>query len=261
MEKIYGIETKVKFFKWYTDKIFSLKLYSPAICQNSKPGQFVMIRDKKWNLDPFLNRPMSIANVDKDLNVFELQILVTGKGTLHLSQLKENSTVQVIGPLGNSFSYPDENENVALVAGGIGIAPLVFYESILKSRKSKIYFFYGAANQSELIPENYIPNNIRFSTDDGSKGYTGFVTEDLKQNINSNNIHKIFACGPNPMLKAVQSIALENEIYCELSIETIMACGYGICQGCIVRKKANENEYYLTCKDGPVFNANNITIE
>ncbi|MCK5033638.1 MAG: dihydroorotate dehydrogenase electron transfer subunit, partial [Calditrichia bacterium] len=129
MEKIYGIETKVKFFKWYTDKIFSLKLYSPAICQNSKPGQFVMIRDKKWNLDPFLNRPMSIANVDKDLNVFELQILVTGKGTLHLSQLKENSTVQVIGPLGNSFSYPDENENVALVAGGIGIAPLVFYES------------------------------------------------------------------------------------------------------------------------------------
>ena len=261
MEKIYGIETKVECFDWYTDKIFSLKLFSPDICQNSKPGQFVMIRDKIWRLNPFLNRPMSIANVDKNTNIFELQILVTGKGTFHLSKLNEISILQVIGPLGNSFSYPELNENIALVSGGIGIAPLIFYESILKDRKSNVEFFYGAAKKSELIPEKYLPKNIRYSTDDGSKGFNGFVTKDLKYFIRANNIHKIYACGPNPMLKAVQKIALENQIYCELSIETIMACGYGICQGCIVRKKENENQYYLACVEGPVFNANNISLD
>ena len=76
MEKIYGVETKIEYFKWYTDKIFSLQLYSPEICQNSKPGNFLMIRDNNWRLDPFLNRPMSIANVDKKSNIFELQILI-----------------------------------------------------------------------------------------------------------------------------------------------------------------------------------------
>lgn len=261
MEKIHGVESKVECFDWYTDKIFSLKMFSPDICQNSKPGQFLMIRDKNWNLNPFLNRPMSIANVDKESNVFELQILVAGKGTHHLSKLTKNSILQVIGPLGNSFSYPESNEKIALVAGGIGIAPLIFFESELKNSKSKIEFFYGAANQSELIPVKYLRNNIRYSTDDGSKGINGFVTEDLKNFIKTNDIHKIYACGPNPMLKEVQKIAIKNQIYCELSIETIMACGYGICQGCIVRKKENENEYLLTCVDGPVFNSKSISLD
>jgi dihydroorotate dehydrogenase electron transfer subunit len=147
LEKIYGLVSKVECFDWYTDKIFSLKLFSPDICQNSKPGQFVMIRDKNWNLNPFLNRPMSIAKVDKNTNIFELQILVTGKGTFHLSKLNETSILQVIGPLGNSFSYPESNENIALVSGGIGIAPLIFYEYVLKHKKSKVEFFYCAAKK------------------------------------------------------------------------------------------------------------------
>ena len=220
-----------------------------------------MIRDKNWSLNPFLNRPMSIANVDKESNIFELQILVAGKGTSLLSQLHQDSTIKVIGPLGNSFSFPKENDNVALIAVGIGTAPLVYFESILNGINVNIDFFYGAANQSELIPEDDLPKNIHYSTDDGSKGFNGFVTQDFNKYIAENEIQKIYACGPNPMLKAVQDIAIKNDIFCELSIETIMACGFGICQGCIVRKKENENEYYLTCVEGPVFNAKNIVLD
>jgi dihydroorotate dehydrogenase electron transfer subunit len=204
---------------------------------------------------------MSIANVNKESNIFELYILVSGKGTTLLSKLNKKSTIQVVGPLGNSFTYPGKNENTVLVAGGIGIAPLVFYESILNGNKYKLDFFYGATSQSELIPKYYLPGDIRYSTDDGSKGFKGFVTENLKHFIERNDINKIYACGPNSMLKAVQNIALENKIHCELSIETIMACGFGICQGCVVKKKANGNEYYLTCIEGPVFNAKNISLD
>lgn len=261
MDQIYGVETKTHDFKWYSNKIFSLKLYSPDICQNAKPGQFVMIRDNNWRLTPFLNRPMSIANVDVDANILELQILVAGKATSLLSEIKDTTKLQVIGPLGNSFSIPNENDSIALVAGGIGIAPLIFYESFFKSVLKNISFFYGAANKSELISEKFLPKNIRYSTDDGSKGYKGFVTKDLLQSLNSIKINKIYACGPNLMLKSVQKIAKDHNIYCELSIETIMACGYGICQGCIVKKQENENEYYLTCTEGPVFNAKNITLD
>jgi dihydroorotate dehydrogenase electron transfer subunit len=261
LEQIFGVETKVRKFKWYTKKIFSLHLYSPEICQHSKPGHFVMVRDKNWRLNPFLNRPMSIANVDKDSNIFELQILVTGKGTTLLSQIHQDESIYVIGPLGNNFSFPKEKEHIALISGGIGVAPLIYYESILKEKNVHIDFFYGAAKESEFIPENYLPKNVHFSTDDGSRGFKGFVTQDFNKYIAENKIQKIYACGPNPMLKAVQDIAINNDIYCEISIETVMACGFGICQGCIVRKKENENEFYLTCVEGPVFNAKNITLD
>lgn len=261
MEKIYGVKAQVSQLESYTNKIFSLKIFSPDICKNSSPGQFVMVRDNKWQLTPFLNRPMSIANVDTTTDIFELQILVTGKGTELLSQIKENDLIQIIGPLGNRFSNTSENENLALVAGGIGIAPLIFYNSNFSNTKCSIDFFYGAASQAELIPDKFLPENIHYSTDDGSKGFKGFVTEDLIKIIKSKKIDKIFACGPNPMLKAVQKIAFENNIYCELSIESIMACGYGICQGCIVRKNENKNEFYLTCVQGPVFDATKITLE
>ncbi len=219
-----------------------------------------MVRDKNWSLNPFLSRPMSIANVDKNTNLFELQILVAGKGTVLLSKLEKNLTIQVIGPLGNSFSTPQENENVALIAGGIGVAPMIYFEKVLKNQSNNIDIFYGAANQTELIPNEYLPQNTRFSTDDGSKGFNGFVTQDFAKSFDKKKIHKIYACGPNPMLKAVQDIANKNDVFCELSIETVMACGLGICQGCIVRKEENENEFYLTCVEGAVFNAKKIKL-
>lgn len=220
-----------------------------------------MIRNKDWNLNPFLNRPMSIANVDQKKGLFELQILVSGKGTKLLSELNENTSIQVIGPLGNSFKLPSVKDNVALIAGGIGIAPLLYFEKLLKQKNIKTNFFYGASTHTELIPEEYLPENIRISTDDGSTGFNGFVTQDFANFTKNNKIQRIYSCGPNPMLKAVQEIALKENIECELSIETVMACGLGICQGCIVPKKENENEYYLTCTEGPVFNAKSIILD
>ena len=219
-----------------------------------------MIRDIKWNMDPFLSRPMSIARVDKKSNIFELQILVTGKGTSLLSGIRKSESVYVLGPLGNTFSIPDKNDKVALLAGGIGIAPLIYFSDLLLEKKISFDFYYGAASKSELIPKKYLPENIRFSTDDGSFGFKGFVTENFESVSITNGYNKIYACGPNPMLNAVKNIALKKKIDCELSIETIMVCGIGICQGCIVEKHSKANEYYLTCIDGPVFKADDINL-
>ena len=151
MEEIFGVETKVQEINWYTKNIFSLLLYSPEICNISKPGQFVMIRDKKWNLDPFLSRPMSIARVDKKSNIFELQILVTGKGTSLLSEIRQNESVYILGPLGNTFTIPENEDKVALLAGGIGIAPLIYFSDLLLEKKISFDFYYGAASEADLI--------------------------------------------------------------------------------------------------------------
>jgi dihydroorotate dehydrogenase electron transfer subunit len=203
---------------------------------------------------------MSIARVDNKSNIFELQILVTGKGTSLLSKIKKGETVQIIGPLGNNFSLPKKSTKVALLAGGIGVAPLIYFADLLTKKNIAFKFFYGAATKAALIPKNYLPENIHFSTDDGSFGFKGFVTQNFQSVHSTIHFDKIYACGPNPMLNEVKKIAMKNNVYCELSIETIMACGIGICQGCVVHKNTKEDDYFLTCVDGPVFKAEDINL-
>ena len=258
--KVYGIKTYIHEFNWYTDDIFSLLIHSPEICKNAHPGQFVMIRDQKWNFEPLFSRPMSIARVDPKSNIFELQILVAGKGTSLLSKIRKGETVQVLGPLGNNFTFPEKKSKVALLAGGIGVAPLIFFADSLTQKNIAFEFFYGAATKAALIPQNFLPNKVHFSTDDGSFGFKGFVTENFQSQQKAVQFDKIYACGPNLMLNEVKNIALNNKVDCELSIETIMACGIGICQGCVVQKNTKEHAYFLTCVDGPVFKAKDINL-
>ncbi len=260
MEKIHGVDAKIIHFEWYTKKIFALKVFSPGICKTAKAGQFVMIRGKNWNVGPVLNRPMSIARVARENNIIELHILVSGQGTELLSRLQVNDSIFMIGPLGNTLTLPDNNEKIALIAGGIGIAPLIFFDDELKNKSIQRYFFYGARNKDDLIPTALLPKNIRISTEDGSMGFKGFVTDDVKSYLSSKRIDRVFACGPTPMLEAVQKMVKKYNVPGEISIETEMACGFGICQGCVVRQQNTENSYLLTCKDGPVFDANLISL-
>lgn len=259
MEKLYSIDCEIVDFQWYTKKIFAIRIYAPNIAKTAKPGQFVMIREKNWNVSPFLSRPMSIARVYPKDNLVELQILITGHGTSLLSELKVSDYLSVIGPLGNSFNIPKNNEMVALVAGGIGIAPLIFLDDEMKKLNKKRLFFYGAMSKEELIPPEFLPDQMRFATDDGSKGFKGFVTEDLEQFLLNGTAKYVYACGPTPMLIAVQKLLKKYNIPGKISIEIEMACGYGICQGCVVEKSESPGEYYLTCMDGPIFGANRIS--
>ncbi len=245
----------------YTKNIFAVILESASIAGAARPGNFVMIRDPRWESDPILNRPMSIARSDVNKGTIELQILISGKGTKLLSDLQQGDSLIVAGPLGTTFTDPDETGKTILVAGGIGIAPLIFYREYWRLSADNSDFLYGAANAVSLIPENYLPPAIQFCTDDGTKGYHGFVTERLKQLADSDKICKVLACGPTPMLKAVQHIINSADIPAELSVETPMGCGFGICLGCIVRKSNDRNSYLLACKDGPVFSAGEIILD
>lgn len=249
----------VQSIEYYNKFIFSVKINAPQIAENARPGHFVMIRDLQWQSDPLLNRPMSIASVDLDSGTLELQILITGRGTRLLSSIKTGDKIIVIGPLGSVFSKPNNAEEVILVAGGIGVAPLIFFDRYFKPEGRK--FIYGAAGKNALIPGKFIPANIEYCTDDGSFGHHGFVTSLLQTYLNPEKPQRIYACGPTPMLVAVQKIMKKNNIPGEISIETMMACGFGLCLGCVVPKAENPQEYYLACKEGPVFNANEIVLE
>lgn len=233
--------------------IFLLKVIAQNISSNAKAGQFCNIKVSETNF-PLLRRPFSIHNIENDSVYFLFDI--HGEGTKILSDKKIGEELDIIGPLGKGFNYNDHFQTAILVAGGIGIAPFPFLTKNLVNKN--IVTLYGARNKDYIYNNNLI--NVKYSTDDGSFGFYGNVIELLKKELNENNFEKvkIFGCGPTPMLKALQKFSNENNINCELSIESAMACGFGICQGCPV--ETTDNSYKLICKDGPVFNSREIIL-
>jgi dihydroorotate dehydrogenase electron transfer subunit len=204
---------------------------------------------------PLLRRPFSISNISE--NEMFIMFDVRGEGTELLAGKKIGEEVQILGALGNGFTIADDFETAIFIAGGIGSAPFPFLSNELKDKE--IVTFVGARSEKDLIAEGL--ENVRISTDDGSAGFKGNVVEHFASEfseIGGKRI-KIFSCGPTPMLKGVQRFALENNLRCELSLESHMACGFGLCQGCPV-EKADGSGYLLICKNGPVFDAKEIKL-
>jgi dihydroorotate dehydrogenase electron transfer subunit len=222
-----------------------------------KPGQFLMIRIRN-GIDPFLRRPFSIYNVDNE--VIEILYKIVGKGTDIMKDLREGDPIHILGPLGNGFIIKNDIETPILVAGGIGIASLNLLAGSI-SRISGIkdtYLLIGGKKEADIMPiDKYIKMgySVEISTEDGSLGIKGMVTDLLEKRVSSKST--IFACGPNEMLKKVSEIAGKYNILCQVSLESSMACGMGVCLGCVVKVK-NINRYKLVCKDGPIFNGNEI---
>jgi dihydroorotate dehydrogenase electron transfer subunit len=208
------------------------------------PGQFVML--KAPSPGAFLRRPLGIMEL-KD-GVLVLLYKTRGEGTIALSMLKEGETVSVIGPLGNGFNIDGEGQ-VVYVAGGIGLPPLVSLYNRLKKGK-----FLIGARSDEDIPFDYIPGKAEIATEDGSVGYKGMVTE-LLSVMHLKNPSTIFACGPLAMLKEVAVLSKNMGIPCQVSLEERMACGFGVCSGCVVRTATGNKS---VCASGPVFNAEEI---
>ncbi len=237
-----------------SDEIYRLTIFAPEISNQAKPGQFINIRVSD-SLEPFLRRPFSICNIIDD----NIQIIfnTVGKGTKLLSSLKPGDKIDILGPLGKSFNVDDEFNSAIILAGGLGVAPFPFLTKILKEKGKDVISFIGARTKSQLILDGL--ENVNVATDDGSYGFKGTVVDLLKSNLPKlNSSHKIFACGPTPMLKALIKLCDELNLNCEVSVETPMACGTGICQGCAV--KTRELKYKLACKDGPVFNTKEIIL-
>jgi dihydroorotate dehydrogenase electron transfer subunit len=233
---------------------FHLVLESPVVAKKSKPGQFVMIRGWKTT-QPVFNRPFSIHRINK--NCVEILYRVQGEATRQIANLKKNDLITLIGPLGQGFRLVKKT-SVLIVAGGIGIAPLVFLSEILARLSNNIAVLIGARTKKEVfccLQLKGLGCKIIRCTEDGSLGKKCLVTNGLEAYLEKNSPSVIYACGPTDMLKKVSSLASSKNIPCYISLETIMGCGIGTCMGCAAE---GENGYLLVCKDGPVFNAEQI---
>ncbi len=215
------------------------------------PGQFVEVRvDNSPNT--FLRRPISINYVDYKLNELWLLVQIVGEGTRKMCELNIGETLNLLLPLGNSFSLPEiKTSKLLLIGGGVGIAPLLFMGSYLKERGYKCSFLLGGRSADNLLQlsdfERY--GEVFTTTEDGSHGEAGFVTQHSVLKLS--NFDLIYTCGPTPMMKAVASYAQNNNIECEVSLENTMACGIGTCLCCVTD---SVDGHVCVCTEGPVFN-------
>lgn len=241
--------------KTLNEKYYTLLLQSSELLPEIKAGQFVQVEIKQ-SKSTFLRRPLSIHDVDYNNNTITLLIQKVGEGTTKLSDVKKNDVVNIVYPLGNGFTIT-ENENVLLIGGGCGIAPLLYLARVLFNKGNKVSTLIGGMSKNDILESELYEKfgKVYLTTVDGTIGEKGIVTEHsiLK---NDNFIYsKIYTCGPEPMMKAIAKIANKKNIDCEVSLENIMACGIGACLCCVV-DTVNGNK--CSCTEGPVFNYNQL---
>ena len=244
------------------EDICCMTVLSKEIANSAKPGQFLDIRVTD-NIEPLLRRPISIYNTDEKRGEVEFIFQIKGKGTKLLAERREGELLDVIGPLGNGTFKFEGYKNIAIIGGGIGIFPLKELSKKAKDAgvNSKIYI--GFRNKELVILEDEFRracNELIITTDDGSYGKKGFAINFLKEDLKKNKPDCIYACGPLPMIKAVQTLAKEEKIPCQISLEERMACGIGVCLGCAVKEVNKDNNYKHICKNGPVFDATMVEI-
>lgn len=238
-----------------------MELESPPIATVAKPGQFVMVRVAE-STDPLLRRPFSICNT-RNGDTLLLLYRVVGKGTRIMAEIGTGKQLSIMGPLGQGFRVTERNQSVFLVAGGLGLAPLVFFAELVGERRCILFTGYGSG--ADIIPLERIGSEgiqTFIATEDGSKGHKGLVTELLEEKLVGAGHDMVCACGPLPMLRKVAAICLEKGVDCQVSLESAMACGLGACQGCAVKAAPGADRSYLhVCGDGPVFDASSIDWE
>ena len=215
------------------------------------PGQFVQVR-VDGSPSTYLRRPISIHDVDLANNEISLLVQMVGEGTRHLATTAVGDCINLVLPLGNGYTLPLVNEKVLLVGGGIGIAPLYY---LAKSMDTKPTFLLGGKKASDIVRlDAYRAVGETFvTTEDGSLGEKGMVT--MHSVWKEREFDKIYVCGPKRMMKAVADIAKANNVWCEVSLEHMMACGLGACL-CCVEDTVEGN--LCVCKEGPVFNTRRL---
>ncbi len=257
---------------------YRMRLACPEIARRIVPGQFVMVRAVGCT-DPLLGRALALYDVvegaDGQLERLEVVYLVVGKMTGLLAATGPGAAVEVWGPLGNGFP-PTETEHLVMVAGGIGQTPflslareylgLYAYGEPARGvpRARKVTLCYGARTAEYLAGvEDFerVGAEVRLSTDDGSRGHRGLVTDLIAPVVRESSLGcRLVCCGPEPMMKRTAEIARELGLRCQVSLETPMACGIGICFSCVakIRGATGEWDYRRTCVEGPVFEAEDV---
>ncbi len=242
--------------------IFKFSVEAEEIVKTAKPGNFIEIRVNDQT-EPFLRRPISIYNMNQEAGILEFIFQIKGNGTNLLSKKQIGDKIDILGPLGNGTFKFEKYNKIAIIGGGIGIFPLYELAKEAKAQGKKVSTYLGFRNKDLVMLEKEfkeVSDKLVITTDDGSYAEKGFAIDYLKKDIEN---HCIYACGPLPMLKAVQKYAIENNINCQISLEEKMGCGLGVCLGCAVKKASSPKdnpEYFHVCKGGPVFNAKDVEI-
>jgi dihydroorotate dehydrogenase electron transfer subunit len=270
----------------------NLKIDNLSLQHKTQPvfdqAEFTDLNIKK----PFLMRPFSVGRILKiEKNFLDAEFLIkeVGIGSFILHQIEKGTYLNFLGPLGCEFKINKKNKHAILIAGGTGLAPLMALASTLSNLQIKTYLLIGAINKDNLpihaikktgkleslipdcdtvIPEmesEYCFTGV--STDDGSLGYKGFVTDLAEKLINTIQIEKkeditLYSCGPMPMMKAAQNHAKSHSLHHQVSLERHMACGLGVCLSCVNKiKKGNKWEHISICSEGPVFDADEVIFD
>ena len=237
----------------------------PEIPSVSKPGNFVAVAVGGEYSSMLLHRVFAIyrSRVDSHQgSVIELIVSASGKGSRWLVEQPEGTLLNITGPLGSSFPLPADPVNVAIVGGGYGAAPLFDLADTLKSKGCRVDAIVGAATSSKVfapLDGKRTVNSVTVTTEDGSAGVRGRVTDVLTEIIERQKIDLIYSCGPMAMLNAVQKIARAHGVAHQVSVEETMACGIGICMTCVLPMNVNgETKLIRSCIEGPVLDGNAI---
>ncbi len=235
---------------------FLLKLQSPVPVSEIFPGQFVNVEIKNAQ-EIFLRRPFSVLDVDYKNQTISLLVKILGRGSKKLTESQVGNKISTILPLGKSFTLPNKEDKVLLIGGGSGVAPMLFLAKICGLPTENVHILIGARSSSDHVDiEEYKPyGNFYFTTEDGSLGEKGYVTNHSVFTTNLNQFTKVYTCGPDQMMKAIGRIAIKSDLFCEVSLENMMACGFGVCLCCVEDTKAGHK---CVCTDGPVFNVNEL---
>ena len=256
---------------------YLLKLEVPSGFKDAQPGQFIHVRINDSS-DPLLRRPFSIHKINpissKSGKRFNLDILyeVKGRGTKLLAEKRQSEYLNILGPLGRGFDCQSQGttpKTHIIIAGGMGVAPLVFLAERLASSNSRTIVLIGAANKSKIQCEKNFKDlgcEVYIATEDGSQGFKGKVTslfeKKMLPRINSPSRKKsiikpinIYACGPKLMLTELSKICMINKVSLQVSLEEFMGCGIGACLGCAIETKEG---FKRVCYDGPVFRSEDI---
>jgi dihydroorotate dehydrogenase electron transfer subunit len=235
---------------------FLIRLCSCETLPKLTPGQFVNVEIKD-SREVFLRRPFSVFEVDYSQNIISVIVKILGRGSKKLTEIKIGEALSVILPLGKGFTFPDKNDKVLLIGGGSGVAPMLFLAKESGLNRDNVSLLLGARTKLDHINvDNYQQyGNIYYTTEDGSMGEMGFVTQHSVFHENINNFDKIYACGPDAMMKAIAKEARKANVFCEVSLENLMACGFGVCLCCIEPTIIGN---LCVCTEGPVFNINDL---
>lgn len=232
--------------------VYSVMVNAPECANAAKPGQFANITAPGFTL----RRPISICGIDKERGTLRFVFEVRGKGTAAIAEVREGECLDILAPLGNGFSLPEGK--VIVVGGGIGVPPLLGVSAVKGKDCTAVL---GFRDYSKIILTDEFKQNdsdVVICTDDGSVGVQGLVTVPLAEKL-SGDVSAVLACGPEPMLKAVVNLCKERNVPCQISLEQRMGCGVGACVVCsCLTVRSGEDYYAKVCKDGPVFNAEEV---